>query len=46
MLDKKNDDVQGEKVLSALVQRAKKKNRYLQKKKTKKNTPHFVSFIL
>ena len=45
MLDKKNDDAQGEKVLSALVQRAKKKKQIFTKKK-KKHTPHFVSFIL
>ena len=35
MLDKKNDDAQGEKVLSALVQRPKEKKRYFQKKKKK-----------
>ena len=46
MLDNKNDDAQGEKVLSALVQRAKKKKQIFTKKKKKTHTPHFVSFIL
>ena len=41
MLDKKNDDAQGEKVLSALVQRAKKKKQIFTKKK-KKNTHHIL----
>ena len=40
MLDNKNDDAQGEKVLSALVQRAKKKKQIFTKKK--KNTHHIL----
>ena len=40
MLDKKNDDAQGEKVLSALVQRAKQKKQIFTKKK-KKTHPTF-----
>ena len=42
MLDKKNDDARGEKVLPALVQRPTEKKKIL--KKT--TTTHFVSFIL
>ena len=38
MLDKKNDDAQGEKVLSALVQRPKEKKQIFTKKKKKKKT--------
>ena len=37
MLDKKNDDAQGEKVLSALVQRPKEKKQIFTKKKKKKD---------
>ena len=42
MLDNKNDDAQGEKVLSALVQRAKKKKQIFTKKKKKKHTHHIL----
>ena len=38
MLDKKNDDAQGEKVLSALVQRPKEKKIFTKKNKKKNKT--------
>ena len=44
MLDKKNDDAQGEKVLSALVQRPKEKKIFTKKKKTTKNKTLLVLF--
>ena len=44
MLDKKNDDAQGEKVLSALVQRPKEKKQIFTKKNKKKNKTLLVLF--
>ena len=44
MLDKKNDDAQGENVLSALVQRPKEKNIFRKKKTTTKNKILLVLF--
>ena len=44
MLDKKNDDAQGEKVLSALEQRPKEKKIFTKKKTTTKNKTLLVLF--
>ena len=45
MLEKKNDDAQGEKVLSVLVQRPKEKKDIYKKEKEDTQT-HFVSYTL
>ena len=46
MIEKKNDDAQGEKVVSALVQRPKGKKDSYKKKKKKKTHTHILLVIL